>query len=112
VIKVTYCITKRPDLTDRVFFEYWKNVHGPLGGRIPGLRRLVQSSRLAIPQDKRAPDYDGVAELWFDSVDDWLAARESLEWKAATADEVHFIDHSKVAYCFRGACRPGSKKRY
>jgi EthD domain len=39
-----------------------------------------------------------MAELWFDMVEDLLAARQSLEWKASTDDEANFIDHSKVAY--------------
>ena len=98
MIKVVYCITKKSGLTDEAFFDYWKNVHGPLGARIPGLRRLVQSRRLHIPDDKRAPDYDGVAELWFDDVDALLTARKSAEWRAATEDEVHFMDQSRVAY--------------
>jgi hypothetical protein len=29
----------------RGFFRYWKDVHGPIGARIPRLRRLVQSHR-------------------------------------------------------------------
>ena len=52
MIKLVYCITKKPGLTDREFFDYWKNVHGPIGARIPGLRKLVQSHRLTIPGDK------------------------------------------------------------
>jgi uncharacterized protein (TIGR02118 family) len=39
-----------------------------------------------------------MAELWFDTVEDLLAARQSPEWRASTADETNFVDHSKVAY--------------
>lgn len=98
MIKVVYCITKKPGLSDEEFFHYWRDVHGPIGSRIPGLRRLVQSRRIAIPGDMRAPDYDGVAELWFDDEAALLAARQSAEWKASSADESNFIDHSRVAY--------------
>jgi uncharacterized protein (TIGR02118 family) len=97
MIKLVYCITKKAGMPDEEFFHYWKNVHGPIGARIPRLRRLVQSHRLIVPGDKLRPDYDGMAELWFDSMDAYLAARESPEWKAATEDEAHFIDHKKVA---------------
>jgi len=44
------------------------------------------------------PDYDGMAELWFDDMEALLAARQSPQWKAASQDEVNFIDHKKVAY--------------
>jgi uncharacterized protein (TIGR02118 family) len=51
-----------------------------------------------VPGDKHAPDYDGMAELWFESIDALLAARHSREWRESTEDEANFIDASKVAY--------------
>jgi uncharacterized protein (TIGR02118 family) len=98
MIKLVYCITKKSGLTDQEFFDYWRNVHAPIGARIPGVRRFVQSRRLSIPGDKHAGDFDGMVELWFDNVEALLLARRSPEWKASTADEENFIDHSRVAY--------------
>jgi len=98
MIKLVYCITKKPGLTDQEFFDYWKNIHGPIGSRIPRLRKLVQSHRLTIRGDKRQPDYHGMAELWFDDAEALLAARQSPEWKASREDEANFIDQDKVAY--------------
>jgi uncharacterized protein (TIGR02118 family) len=124
MIKLVYCITKKAELTDQQFFDYWKNIHGPIGSRIPRLRKLVQSHRLTIPGDRRQPDrvsgfvlanpelekvsgfglanpepkYDGMAELWFDDAEALLAARQSPEWQASHEDETNFIDHSRVAY--------------
>ena len=98
MIKLVYCITKKPGLSDAEFFHYWEHVHGPIGARIPGLRRLVQSHRVTVPGDKHAPSFDGMAELWFDDLEALLAARLSPEWKASSADEANFIDHTKVAY--------------
>jgi uncharacterized protein (TIGR02118 family) len=97
MIKVVYCVTKKAGLTDAEFFHYWEKVHGPIGARIPGLRRLVQSHRLIVRGEKH--DYDGVAELWFNDLEALRAARQSPEWKASTEDEGNFIDHNKVA-CF------------
>jgi uncharacterized protein (TIGR02118 family) len=98
MIKLVYCITKKAGLTDEEFFRYWESVHGPIGARIPRLRKLVQSHRLTILGDTYRPDYDGIAELWFDDVQALLAARQSPEWKAASEDEANFINHGKVAY--------------
>jgi uncharacterized protein (TIGR02118 family) len=53
---------------------------------------------VTVPGDERQPDYDGIAELWFDNVEALLAARQSQEWKASTEDEKNFIDHNRVAY--------------
>jgi uncharacterized protein (TIGR02118 family) len=98
MLKVVYCITKKIGMTDEEFFRYWKDVHGPIGARIPGLRRLVQSHRRTVPGDEHEPDYDGIAELWFDDAHSVLAARQSPEWKASGQDEANFIDGSRVAY--------------
>jgi len=97
MVKLVYCITKKAGLTDEEFFRYWKNVHGPIGAQIPGLRKLVQSHRLSVTTE-RNPDYDGMAELWFDDGKALLEARKSPQWKASSEDEANFIDHSKVAY--------------
>ena len=74
MIKLIYCITKKPGLTDEEFFYYWEKIHGPIGARIPGVRKLVQSHRMSIPGDAHPPDYDGMAELWFDDMAALLAA--------------------------------------
>lgn len=98
MIKLVYCFSRRPDLTPEEFRRYWRDVHGPLGARIPGLRRLVQSCMVHIPGDVRGPDFDGMSELWFDDASSLLAARQSPAWKASSADEANFIDATRVAY--------------
>jgi uncharacterized protein (TIGR02118 family) len=98
MIKLVYCISRKRDLTPEEFRRYWRDVHGPFGARIPGLRRLVQSYTVHLPGDVRGPDFDGMAELWFDDASSLLAARQSPEWRAAAADEAHFIDATRVAY--------------
>jgi uncharacterized protein (TIGR02118 family) len=98
VIKLVYCISKKPGLSDAEFSQYWETIHGPIGARIPGLRRLVQSHRVTVPGDAKPADFDGMAELWFDDLAALLAARASPEWQASTADEAHFIDPQRTAY--------------
>jgi uncharacterized protein (TIGR02118 family) len=98
MVKLVYCISRRSDLTPEAFDCYWRDVHGRLGARIPGLRRLVQSRAVLVAGDAREPDFDGVAELWFDDEASLRAARQSPEWQASSADEVNFIDHKRVAY--------------
>ena len=98
MIKLVYCISKKSGLSDEEFFRYWENIHGPIGARIPGLRKFVQSRRLIVPGDRHNPEYDGMAELWFDDTAALLTARESPEWNASSEDEVNFIDRDRVAY--------------
>jgi len=98
MIKLVYYISRKQGMTDEQFFHYWKNFHGPIGARIPGLRRLVQSHRIDVPGDAKSADFDGMAELWFDDIEALLTARQSPEWQASSEDEKNFIDHGKVAY--------------
>ncbi len=79
------------------FSRYWREVHGPIGRRIPGLRRLVQSHPVPRPPEMAARHFDGMAELWFDDMTALEAARRSPEWRASTEDEANFIDETRTA---------------
>ena len=98
MVKIIYCITKKPGLSDAEFHRYWKDVHGPIAARIPSVRRYVQSHMIPGGNEIRPADYDGVAELWFDDIEALLAAAFSPEAMAAIEDEKHFIDHSHTAF--------------
>ena len=67
--KVIVLLTKKDGMTREDFRHYWREVHGPMGARMPGVRRYVQNHALA----DGAP-YDGIAEMWFDSPADMQAA--------------------------------------
>jgi uncharacterized protein (TIGR02118 family) len=97
VIKLVYGIARRREMTLEEFSRYWREVHGPIGRRIPGLRRLVQSHRVPYPSDMAPPQFDGIAELWFDDMAALEAARRSPEWQASSADEANFIDPTRTA---------------
>ncbi len=79
------------------FSRYWHDVHGPIGRRIPGLRRLVQSHPVSPPDDLGPSTFDGMAELWFDDLAALRAARQSPEWRASSDDEANFIDETRTA---------------
>jgi uncharacterized protein (TIGR02118 family) len=78
------------------FSQYWLHVHGPIGRRIPGHRRLVQSHPVRHPADLRPPSFDGMAELWFDDLNALQAARRTPEWRMSTDDEANFIDETRT----------------
>lgn len=98
MVKLVYCIRRRPDLDFDSFARYWREVHAPLAARIPGLRRLVQSLALPSARALRPPDFDGMAELWFDDLEALIRARETLEYELATADEANFVDGLRTAF--------------
>lgn len=98
MVKLIYCISKKPDMSVEQFQTYWREVHAPIAGAIPGVRRYVQCHVVAETYAGRtAPGYDGAAELWFDSAAAMREAMSSPEVRAALDDEKNFIDHSRVA---------------
>jgi uncharacterized protein (TIGR02118 family) len=109
VLKLTFCLTRLSGLSREQFQDYWINIHAPLVASVAQtlqIRRYVQThsfpeaASAALRAGRGAPaDYDGVAELWFDSLDAVVANGERPEARAAGAllleDERRFIDLSK-----------------
>ena len=74
------------------FQSHWRNRHAELVVRQQGLRRYVQNHTLASGYQHREPDYDGVAEAWFDDTDAMRSLASSPDYAAVRADEENFID--------------------
>ena len=95
MIKLIYSFKRKEGLSVEEFQRYWRETHGPIAARIPGVRRYVQNHTLPELYDtKHPPAYDGAAELWFDSLESMRAGFASPENQAAREDEKNFIDHS------------------
>ena len=109
MIKLTFCLTRLPHLSRTQFQDYWFNTHGPLVAGVAEtlqIRRYVQlhSAPAEANAGTRAsrdapPEYDGVAELWFDSLEAIAANGRRPEAQAAALmlleDERKFIDLPK-----------------
>ena len=106
MIKLVFCAMRLPHLSREEFQRYWRERHGPLVrecAKALGIRRYVQVHTLDSPvndglrRGRGGPTaYDGVAELWFDSLDALTVAGATPEGKAAgrrlLEDERTFID--------------------
>ena len=101
MVKLIYCITRKQGMSVEDFQRYWRETHGSIAARIPGLRRYVQCHTLPeLYSADRTPPYDGAAELWFDDMESMRQAFASPEVRTAMDDEHHFIDHTRVALFF------------
>ena len=107
MIKMVFTVRRKAGLSRAEFQRYWYDEHGPLVRSKAGdlrIRRYVQTHALDTPVNAvlargrgSEPDaYDGVAELWWDSLEDFRAAGATPEGRAAAAallaDERTFID--------------------
>ncbi len=106
MIQLVFCLTRRVHLSREAFLARWLDVHGPLvreHAAALGIRRYVQVhtlppatfARIAAARGGPAA-YDGVAELWFDSLDAMAAAAATPEGRRAGRvlldDEREFIE--------------------
>jgi uncharacterized protein (TIGR02118 family) len=90
---------RKPGMSVEAFQSHWRQVHGPLGASVPGLRRYVQShTRLSAYDRGRDPAWDGVALIWFDDAAALRAATSSPEWARVRADEDNFVAPGPVAF--------------
>jgi uncharacterized protein (TIGR02118 family) len=90
---------RKAGMTVEAFQRHWREVHGPLGARVPGLRRYVQShTRLSGYGRGHDPGWDGVALIWFDDAAALCAATSSPEWARVRADEDNFVTPGPVAF--------------
>ncbi len=95
MIKVVLLLARRGDLSPADFRRHWRETHAPLLMQLPGLRRLVFN--YAQPgQDGVAPEYDGISEDWFESVEAMQAAFASPAGQAVFADAPNFLDMTKL----------------
>lgn len=92
MIKVAEVVRRPAGMDVASFQAHWRERHGPIVAKLPGLRRYVQSHPLPGGYAKGDLPFDGIAELWFDDKEALGAIRGSPEFAAAKADEPHFID--------------------
>ena len=108
MIKLVFCCRRKPEMSLEEFQTRWRDVHGPLvrklRERLPMMKRYVQSHSLAPAlnaplQASRgtAEPYDGITEVWFESLeamaaqgDDALEAARQLH-----EDEAEFLDFAR-----------------
>ncbi len=106
LIKLSVVIKRRDGMSFEAFDHYWNHTHGGIVTSVPEftrhVRRYVQShlvteytgagdtSKLTSQWGKAA--YDGIAEIWFDSITDMVAAfNEPQFMKTIAPDDEKFV---------------------
>lgn len=108
MIKLTFCLRRRPDLSAEEFRRYWRDVHGPLvqaRAEVLGMHKYQQVHTVDEPElhaalqqrNGGAPTaYDGIAEVWVEDVETFRGGSGTPESKKAAGelleDEANFID--------------------
>jgi uncharacterized protein (TIGR02118 family) len=109
MVKLIFCVHRLPSLSRAEFARYWREQHAPLVQRYAAtlrIRRYVQCHSVDNPlnemlrESRGGPEpYDGVAELWWDSLQDLEAALGAADAQQAglalLEDERRFVDLSR-----------------
>jgi uncharacterized protein (TIGR02118 family) len=92
-------LPRRPDISAEQFHRHWSTVHRDHALRITTLRRYVQLHRTQEALPGFAPSiFDGVPEVWLDSVEDALALATDPDYvEHAAKDEPNFIDMDRMS---------------
>ena len=94
-------LKRRANLSQEDFGKHWRELHGPIAARLPGLRRyhqnhVVDSEQRGIDYPRGPVTFDGISELWFDDESSMRKALSSDAMSALAADEANFIDDIHV----------------
>jgi len=115
MVKLTCWVRRLPQLSPEAFDQHWRERHAPLILRHAAtlrIRRYVQlaaadheaQERIRASRGGEEAPYDGIGELWYDSLDDIWAVRESPEGLAALRevieDEQRFVDLTRSRFWF------------
>src|SRR5215813_9062981 len=100
MVKVSVMLKRKPGMSTAEFHRYWKDVHGPLVLGVPEFMRhfhkYVQCHAIAeafSDTPGAASQYDGIAELWADSLDEVKRAfAEPRYLEVIRPDEEKFAD--------------------
>ncbi len=107
MIKLVFTLRRREGMSREEFQRYWREEHAALVKQhadVLRIRRYVQTHARDTDLDEALSGargseprfYDGVAELWWDRLEDLIAANTSEEGQAAglalLEDEQRFID--------------------
>ena len=111
MIKFVMCLHRHPDMSREEFHRYWCDNHAPLFNSFASThkaKRYVQDHTVDSPMNEilresrgMVQEFDGIAEVWFESEQAFIDAMSSEEGQKLGAilheDESKFIDHARSA---------------
>lgn len=87
MFKAMIMLTRGVDMTHEEFNAWWLDEHQPLARQLPGVQKIRFN---VVEQDDTAP-CDGIAELWFESQEAFIAAYATEIGKAVAADSMAHV---------------------
>lgn len=94
-------LKKKPEWRGEDFRRHWRERHGALAAKLPGLRRyeqnhVVDSEQRGFAYPRGPEQIDGFSMLWFDDEHTMRAALGTDAGRALIADEQQFIGELRI----------------
>lgn len=84
MFKAMILLKRRDDMSPAQFADWWLGAHAPLARALPGLR----GARFNLVEGEGSGPFDGVSELWFDSLEAFDAAYATEHGQRVAADSM------------------------
>jgi uncharacterized protein (TIGR02118 family) len=88
MFKAMILLTRREDMSHPEFAQWWLHEHNSLAATLPKIRKVVFNE---VVEGFDEAGVDGVAELWFDTREDFDAAYATEIGKATTQDSLAHV---------------------
>ena len=98
MVKVVRFVKRRKDMTREQFKAYWFNEHSKLEKMVAEktpVRKIIASFATGEMIGGKEPPFDGMVELYFNSVEDMRAMFQSEVPGIMLKDEENFVDRSE-----------------
>ncbi|SDI69639.1 EthD domain-containing protein [Alteribacillus bidgolensis] len=90
MLKTTFCVKKLSHLSRQEFNQYWHETHAPLVHKHALALRIKKYTQIPVLEDSPrgavSVSFDGVAELWWESLEDLKESRRGSEGKKAAKE--------------------------
>jgi uncharacterized protein (TIGR02118 family) len=101
MIKMTLLITRKPGMSVEEFRDYWTTTHLAAVQSVPetsvSRRYRQQHNTYVVPNHTAAMSFDGIAEAWFDTIEDAMTLLNSDGWwSVIKKDDLNFLDVTKT----------------
>jgi len=90
-------LNRRQGMTRQEFMSYWRDRHGPLAAAIPGVRRYHQLPTTDLTNPAGSASFDGMAILWFDSVDAMREGAQHPAFRMTREDMPRLVNPSRTS---------------
>jgi len=102
-VKLLALLRRKPGIEALDFHAHWRGPHAELFSGIPEIRRHIlayhQNHRVDAEVPRGPLDYDGLAEQWYTSPEEFAAmGREPRYRECVPADEDHFVDRAAIEW--------------